>query len=107
VHAGAAESFTRQKRPELAHRQGALGLAVAKCQRVARRVLHQRVAHRVFQLVANQRNREVRVGRAHAAALERDHVHARLAQFLRENAAGPSEADDDDVNFFQACGHDG
>ena len=25
-----------------------------------------------------------------------------LAQFLREDAAGPSEADDDDVNFLQA-----
>src|SRR5205814_8402137 len=85
--------------------QRLLVLVVTEGERVARRIHHQRLANDVFQLVANQRDRKVRVGGAHAAALERDDVHPRFAQFLRENAAGPSETHDDDINFLESGGH--
>ena len=50
------------------------------------------------QLVADLRHRKIVFGAAHAAALERDDFQARLGQLFREYAAGPAQADDDDID---------
>src|SRR5581483_11103338 len=101
----AADAFARQERAELAHRQGLLRGIVADGQRVARGVLHQIVTLDIAQLVADVRQRVVVLRRAHSAALERDHLHARRGEFLGENAAGPAETDDDDIDFLELGEH--
>ncbi len=94
-----------QERAEPPHRQRFLRRIVADRQRVARRVHHQVVAHHVAQLVADVRHRVVVGGGAHGAALERDHLETGFGQLLGQDAAGPTETDDDDIDFLQLRDH--
>ncbi len=105
VHAGAADALARQERAEPAHRQRFLRGIVANRQRVALGVHHQFLPHHVAQLVTDVGQRVVGTTGAHLAALERDDLEARVGELLRQNAAGPAEPDDGDVDFFQFCGH--
>ncbi len=68
-------------------------------------VLEQLLAHRVFQIVAHAREREVLARRALGAALEADDVEARLGQFARHDAAGPADADHDRIDFLENGRH--
>src|SRR5262249_37717558 len=63
-----------------------------------RHIHHQVVALRITQLVADQRHREIVLRTARPAALQRDDLQSGLSEFLREDAAGPAHADDDDIN---------
>ena len=105
VHGRAADDLAGQERAEPPHRQRFLRGIVAHRERVARGVLHEVVTHHVAQLVADIGHRIVLVGAAHRAALERDHLQPGLGQFLREDAAGPAQPDDDGVDFFQFGRH--
>ena len=55
----------------------------------------------IAQFVLRVGGREVGCGVAPGPALDRDDVQARLGEFLREDRAGPAEADDDDVGARQ------
>ncbi len=106
VQPRAADAFARQERGELPVRQRSVLQAVADRHGRLRQVEEQLLADVVGQLVDRVRIRAVRIGVAVLAALERDHVQARFGQFLRENRAGPAEADDHriDMRLF-LCGH--
>ena len=105
VHAGSAHHFAGQERAEPAHRQRVLLRIVAHGNGVARGVLHQVVAHDIAQLVADVGQRIVILAGPQASALERDHLQAGFGQLLGQNAAGPAQPDDDDVDFGEFCGH--
>jgi hypothetical protein len=105
VHAGSADHFAGQERAEPAHRQRLLLRAVAHGDGVARGVLHQVVAHDIAQFVADIGQRVVVLARTRGAALECYHLQASFRQFLGENAAGPAQPDDDDIDLFEFCGH--
>jgi hypothetical protein len=101
VHGRAADDLAGQKRTKSPHRQRFLRRVIAHREGVARGVLHEIVAHHIAQLVTDVGYRIVFVGRAHRTALERDHLQPGLGQFLREDAAGPAQPDDDGVDFLQ------
>src|SRR3974390_256736 len=61
----------------------------ASCETLLRTVDGARAAR----LVGDVGQRMAVRGRAHAAALKRHHLEAALRQLLRQNAAGPAEAD--------------
>ena len=105
VHARAADALARQERAEAAHRQRLLRGIVADGQRVALGIHHQFLTHHVAQLVTDVGQRVVGAAGAHLAALERDDLEAGVRELLRQNAAGPAEPDDGDVDFFQFRGH--
>jgi hypothetical protein len=105
VHAGAADNLTRQERAEATHRQCLLRGIVADGDGVARGVLHQVMTHDVAQFVANVGQRIIIFARTRCAALKRDHLQAGFRQFLGENAAGPAQPDDDDIDFLEFGGH--
>src|SRR5262249_50298785 len=68
-------------------------------------VLHELVAYHVAQLVADVGQREILVGRAHRAALERNYLEPGRGQLLRHDAAGPAQPDDDGIDLFQLGRH--
>src|SRR5262245_35501738 len=105
MHARAADHLARQERPEAAHRQRLLRRVVADRQRVARRVLHQVVANDVTQLVANAGDGVILLGCAHIAALERDDLEPGFSELLGQNAAGPAETDDHDIDVVELRCH--
>ena len=105
MHGGAADDFAGQERAEPAHRQRLLLRVVAHGDGVARGILHQVVAHDITQLVADIGQRVIVLAGAHGAAFERDHLQPGLGQFLRQNAAGPAQPYDDDVDFLEFRGH--
>ena len=84
VHGGAADPIPRQERAELPHRQRRLRMLVAEREGVATHVLHQAVANRVAQLVADIGDCIVLVGRADVAALERIYGHPSGAAVEKE-----------------------
>jgi MFS family permease len=105
VDAGAARAGAGTERAEMTHRQRDLVHAVAERERLAHRLLEDAVAHRVAQLVLDVVDAEIGDGVAKRAALDRDDLQAVVGQLLRENASGPAEADDDDVDRRQSRRH--
>ena len=105
VHAGATHHLAGQERAEPAHRQRLLLRIVAYGDGVTRGVLHQVVAHDIAQLVADIGQRIVVLARTRGAAFKGDHLQAGFRQFLGENAAGPAQPNDDDIDLFEFCGH--
>ena len=105
MHGGAADDLARQERTEPTHRQRILLRVVAHGDGVARGVLHQVVTHDITQLVTDIGQCVIIFAGAHATAFERDDFQAGLGQLLGQNAAGPAQADDDDVDFLEFRGH--
>src|ERR1700722_16205175 len=60
----------------------------------------------VAQFVLRKPGRKVRCGIAPRPALQREHVQARLAQFLAHDGPGPSEADQHRIYRFKSDRHD-
>jgi hypothetical protein len=65
----------------------------------------QLVTARIAQLVVDLRRHEVGIGGSRRAAFERHDLQARGRELLGNDAAGPPQADDSDINRFQLCGH--
>jgi hypothetical protein len=105
VHAGTADDFTGQERPEPAHRQRLLLRIVAHGDGVARGVLHQIVSHDITQLVADIGQRIVALARTRRAALKGYDFQAGFSEFLGKNPAGPAEPNNDDIDLSEFGGH--
>ena len=105
VHARAAHARRRPERAELAHRKRGLRAIVAEGERLAVRLLEEAVAHGVAQLVLDRGGREVGNGVAEAAALDREDLQPRVGELLREDARGPAEAHQHDVDGRKALRH--
>jgi hypothetical protein len=97
VHPRTAGAGRGLERAEMAHRQRRLVGGVAERQRFALGFLEQFVAHGITEFVLDLRGREVGDGVAKRAALECEHLKARVGQLLAENARRPAEADEHDV----------
>src|SRR5262245_2973766 len=105
VHGRATDALAGQERAKASHRQRVLRRVVADGERVTRGVLHEVVAYHEAQLVPHDWHRKILLGAAAHSALERNHPEPRLGQFLRQDAAGPAQPDNDCIDFFQFCRH--
>ena len=106
VGTGAAEAVADRGDIPLAHRQRHLVRGVAQRVGLHSGVLHQLLAHPVFQLVTDARQREILRRHFWRAALQADDGKARLGEFARHDAAGPSHADHHGIDGFHNFGHD-
>src|SRR4051812_6422730 len=68
-------------------------------------VLEQLLAHRIFQIVADIRDRKIIPRGPVRAALKPHDLEAGFGQFSRENAAGESNADADRIDLLEHRGH--
>ena len=94
------------KRAELPDRQRRLAVVIAERQRALRRSLEQIEPHRIAQLVRRVTDVEGGGGVAPRTALDRDDVEPLVGELLREDRAGPAEADDHDVLCGQLRCHE-
>ena len=107
VHAGpvrtrAAHAVAGQEGAVLAIGQRPVADAVSDRHRLAREVLEKLAADAVGQLVDDLRIGEIGIGVAVRPTLQCHNPQARFGQLLREDRAGPAEADDHRVDGFLA-----
>jgi hypothetical protein len=96
---------SRTERTEVAHRQCCLVERISESKRLARRLLEQSIADRVFQFVLDMRGCEIRDRIAKLAALDSQHLETRVGEFLCQNRRRPSKTDQHDINGFESRGH--
>src|SRR5579875_1404334 len=106
MDAGSAVAVAREERTELPHGERGLPAVVAERQRLLRRVLHHLVMNSVRQLVVARVLDEVGVGVAELAAFQGDDRDAGLQQLVRDDPAGPAEADHDRIDRFERRHYD-
>src|SRR5690242_4424434 len=89
----------------MAHRQRRLLHVVAKGQRLPFRLLEDRVAHGVAELVLNECRRKIGDRVAKCSTLQRQDLQPGIGELLRQDAAGPAEADQHDVDGGKTLSH--
>jgi hypothetical protein len=105
MHAGAADPVAEHECAPIAHRQRRFVRLVAERHRHLRRPQEQLVADAVAKLVLHVGDREVGGGVAPRAALDRNHIQARIRQFVGEDRSGPAESDNGNVLARKLSGH--
>src|SRR5207249_2450767 len=104
VKACPADAFAPRKRAVPAHRPSRLVGAVAAGDRAAGEVLEQFEMAVVFELIVHLGKLELFLT-ALTATLQPDHLEPGLGQLLGQYAAGPADADGDDIYGFQLDRH--
>ena len=97
VDAGAADAVAGLERAPLPDRQRRLSVAVAERQRALRGLLKEIEPDPVAQLIGRVTDVEGGGRVAPRTALNRDDIEPLVGELLREDRAGPAEANDHDV----------
>jgi hypothetical protein len=106
VETGTAHAIAQQEGTMLAVRHGHVGERMTNRHGLAREVLEQRAAHRVFQFIDRLRIRRVGVGVTHVAAFQRQHVQAGFGELHAHDGAGPAQAHHHYIHFVFFDSHD-
>jgi hypothetical protein len=100
VRGGPPHDLARLERSHLAHRQSGFAGVVAEGDRLAREILEDVAVAVVLELVVHVRHDEVRLRIGHAAALEAEHLEARIRKLHRHDRAYNAASHDDGVHGF-------